>query len=381
MGLPLHVTMDAGPAVHQRAGLSRYTEQLAIALQQHCASDVALQLFYNRHSGHTLPTLLRSLPTQTLSLGQYAWRLSVLASQISRIPYRTLQKRIENAALYHATEHLLPRLSLPTVLTVHDLIFERYPQHHKLTNRAFLRVGMPLFVRAATRIIAVSHHTAKDLNTLYGVPDAKIEVIHEGIDAKFRPATPEEIETIRQRYSPDRPYMLMVGTLEPRKNHRLALEAMAQLKSQGYPHRLLVVGGKGWLFEPISALVNSLGLADDVHFTGYVPDEELPALYSAATALIMPSLYEGFGFPILEAMACGAPVICSRASSLPELAGEAALFVDPHDASSLASAMRRIIDEPGLADALRTRGLAQASQFTWEATARQTAQLYLDVVS
>src|SRR5690606_7691803 len=116
---------------------------------------------------------------------------------------------------------------------------------------------------------------------------------------------------------------------EPRKNHRLALAALAQLKAQGYPHRLLIGGGKGWLFEPIAAEVERLGVAGDVTFTGYVPDEDLPGLYSGATALLMPSYYEGFGFPLLEAMACGTPVVCSRASSLPELAGDAALLIDP----------------------------------------------------
>ena len=167
--------------------------------------------------------------------------------------------------------------------------------------------------------IAVSHHTAYDLSELYAVPREKVEVIYEGIDQRFQPVTPAEKEAVRQRYSPARPYLLMVGTLEPRKNHRLALDAFAQLKALGYPHRLLIAGGKGWLFEPISALVASMGLSHDVTFAGYVPDDDLPALYSAAEALLMPSLYEGFGFPLLEAMACGTPVIAFRRGSVPEL--------------------------------------------------------------
>ena len=377
---PLPVTLDAGPAVHQRAGLSRYTERLAAALYEHCASDIALHLFYNQHSAHQLPATLKALPTKTLPLGQYAWRLSVLASQVSRIPYTPLGSILRGSALYHATEHLLPRLSLPTVLTVHDLIFERYPQHHKLTNRAFLRLGMPLFVRAATRIIAVSRHTAQDLNKLYKVPASKIEVVYEGVDADFQPATPLQCDAIRSRYSPDRPYLLMVGTLEPRKNHQLALEALAQLKAQGYRHRLLIAGGAGWLFDPITAAVSSMGLVDDVTFTGYVPGEDLPALYSAATCVLLPSQYEGFGLPLLEAMACGAPVISSNASSLPELAGDAALMISPDDAVGLAAAIRQVIDNPDLAISMRERGLAHVRQFTWEAAARQTAQVYQDMI-
>jgi glycosyltransferase involved in cell wall biosynthesis len=379
MPTPVTVTLDAGPAVHQRAGLSRYTERLAVALHQHCPDAVALRLFYNQHSGHELPASLRALPSQTLTLGQYAWRLSILAGQLARTNYFPLQSRLAGSSLYHATEHLLPRLTIPTIMTVHDLIFERYPHHHKLTNRAFLRVGMPLFVRSATRIIAVSRHTAHDLNTLYDVPAVKMEVIHEGVDAEFQPATPAEVATLRARYSAGRPYLLMVGTLEPRKNHRLALAALAQLKAQGYPHRLLVAGGKGWLFGPIIETVTAMGLADDVILTGYVPDEDLPALYTAADCVLLPSHYEGFGLPLLEAMACGVPVIASNASSLPELAGDAALLIDPDDAGALTAAIRRILDQPEFAATLRARGLAQARYFTWESAARQTAQLYLEM--
>src|SRR5690606_29685970 len=151
-----------------------------------------------------------------------------------------------------------------------------------------------------------------------------------------------------------------------RKNHRLALTALAQLKAQGYPHRLLIAGGEGWLFEPVTETVTALGLESDVTFTGYVPGKDLPALYSAAEALLLPSQYEGFGLPLLEAMACGAPVVSSNASSLPELAGDAALLIDPADAGALAAATRQIIDQPELAATLRRRGIAQARQFTWE---------------
>ncbi len=380
MTSPVRVTLDIGPAVHQRAGLSRYTERIAGGLQRHCTEQVTLQLVYNRHSGRSVPSSLATLPAHSFALGQYAWRLSVLASQVSRIPYWPLARALAGQQLYHSTEHLLPHLKLATVMTVHDLIFERFPQHHTLTNRAFLRLGMPLFVRAATHIIAVSHHTAHDLAELYHVPAQKVTVIHEGVDATFQPASPEAVAAIRARYCPDRPFLLMVGTLEPRKNHRLALAALAKLKAQGYPHRLLVGGGKGWLFAPIAAQVEALGLRDDVIFAGYVPDADLPGLYSAADILLMPSQYEGFGFPLLEAMACGTPVICSRASSLPELAGDAARLVDIDDAEELCAAIRQLLDQPDVRAEMRMRGLARARRFTWEAAACQTASVYRQVV-
>lgn len=375
----LQVILDVGPAVHQGAGLSRYAGQLARHLLAEAPPEMALTFFYNAHSGHDLPQELAQAPRRTLPLNQYAWRLSVLASQLLGIPYPGILPRSSpdsRPILYHATEHLLPYLPVPKVLTVHDLIFERYPQHHTWTNRLFLRVGMPLFVRRADAIIAVSRHTQRDLMELYRVPPAKIHLIYQGIDPAFRPAPPAEVQRIRQRYSPDRPYLLMVGTLEPRKNHATALRALLRLKQAGHPHRLLVVGGRGWLFEPIQEEVKRLGLEGDVTFAGYVPGADLPPLYTGADCVLMPSLYEGFGFPVLEAMACGAPVVCSQVSSLPEVAGDVAMLVPPTDDAALAAAVGQILQEPERAAAMRTQGPVYAARFRWDECARQTVALY-----
>ncbi|MEZ4865350.1 MAG: glycosyltransferase family 1 protein [Caldilineaceae bacterium] len=378
--LPLPVTLDVGPAVHQYAGLSRYASRLAAQLLADHSDEVALTLFYNAHSGHTLPPALQQAPQHTLSMGQYPWRLSALATQLLR--WRYYESKVPVGALYHATEHLLPHLCRPTVLTVHDLIFERYPQHHTWTNRLFLKVGMRLFVQAADAIIAVSQQTRRDLMELYGAPATKIQVIYQGIDDTFAPATPTLVEHVRTKYGlhtengAPRPYLLMLGTLEPRKNHLTAMRALARLKAAGLPHSLLIVGGAGWLFAPVQAQVAALGLSGDVHFTGYAPGDLLPALYSGATAVLQPSLYEGFGFPVLEAMACGAPVICSNVSSLPEAAGDAALQVAPLDDAALAAAILRLVQEPALAATLRLRGQRHAQSFRWENCATQTVELY-----
>ena len=335
-----------------------------------------LRFFYNRHSGHLPPGRpCAAVPAVTLPLGQLAWRLSVLASQLARQTYWPIQRASAGAAaraacpLYHATEHLLPRLDTPTVLTVHDLIFERYPQHHTQRNRLYLRVAMPLFVRAASAIIAVSRHTRNDLVELYGADPAKIHVVYEGVDERFRPAAAGEIRRVAAQYSPDRPYLLMVGTLEPRKNHAAALRALARLKAWGWPHRLLLVGGQGWLFEPIRRQIEEEGLGGDVHFAGYVPDADLPPLYSGAAAVLVPSLYEGFGFPVLEAMACGAPVVCSNASSLPEVAGEAALLAAPEDDEALAHAVQLVLGQPEVAKVMGEMGRVQAGRYRWDVCA------------
>ena len=380
MARPLQVAVDAGPAVHQRAGLSRYTAQLVAALHATCAAEVALRLVYNRHSGHAVPPELASLPAQTLPMNQIGWRLSVLASQVARLNYAPLRRTLADCDVYHATEHLLPRLACPTVLTVHDLIFEHYPQHHTWRNRLFLRTAMPLFVAAAGQIIAVSRHTAQDLTAVYRVPAAKIHVVHEGVDPQFHPQPPAIIADIRARYSPDRPYLLMLGTLEPRKNHALALELLARLKAQGYRHRLLIGGGHGWLFQPVSRLVARLGLTDDVTFAGYIPAADLPGLYAAADCFLMPSLYEGFGLPVLESLACGAPVVAANVSSLPEVGGAVAPQLSPHDVDAWVQTVRHILDDPRAPPpppaARRAQGIAHAARFTWAAAAQATVQVY-----
>ncbi len=376
---PLRVVLDAGPAVHQRAGLARYTERLASALWQNYRHVVDLNLFYNSHSRRQLPAAIASVPAHTLRLHQHAWRLGALACQLLRAP--VVERRLPANGVYHATEHLLPWMARPAVMTVHDLIFERFPQHHTLANRAFLRVAMPLFVRRADAIIAVSQHSKGDLLDLYATPSQKVYVVDEGIDEHFRQADEDAIRRARERHSIRRPYLLMVGTLEPRKNHTLAFEALARLKAEGWPHCLVVVGGRGWLFETVQRQVEALDLTGDIIFAGAVPDADLPALYSGADCFLMPSLYEGFGIPVLEAMACGAPVVSSKASSLPYVAGDAALFIEPLTAQALAAAVRQVLSNPDLAAAMRANGGRQSSHFCWKRAARETVDVYRAAVA
>lgn len=370
----LRIVLDAGPAVHQRAGLARYTERLATTLWRDAGDGIDLSLFYNSHGGRRPPPSLDPIPARAIPLGQHPWRLGALASQLLRAPL--LERVLPAGELYHATEHLLPSISRPSVMTVHDLIFERFPQHHTRANRAFLRVAMPLFVRRAAAVIAVSEHTRRDLLELYGTPPHKVFVVDEGIDEQFRPAQAARVERVRERYALRRPYLLMVGTLEPRKNHSLAFQALARLKADGWRHALVVAGAHGWLFDSVQRQVDALGLSDDVVFIGRVPDEALPSLYSGAASVLMPSLYEGFGFPVLEAMACAAPVVCSRASSLPDVAGDAALFFDEMTPQSLAAAVRRLLVDPSLAEELRSRGPRRAARYCWRRAAAETVQVY-----
>ncbi len=374
MAARLKILLDAGPAVHQSAGLARYTESLASALWQHCRDTVDLNLFYNLHSGHQLPASLSPIPARAFPLGQYPWRLGVLACQLLRAP--VVDRRLGAGDIYHATEHLLPWTARPSVMTVHDLIFERYPQHHTLANRTFLRVAMPLFVRRADAIIAVSRHTKRDLLDLYRTSPHKVHAIEEGIEARFRPVERDEVRMAMERHAIRKPYLLMVGTLEPRKNHALAFEALARLKAAGWTHSLVVAGRRGWLFDSVQSNVERLRLETDVIFTGRVPDADLPALYSGADCLLMPSLYEGFGIPVLEAMACGTPVVCSKVSSLPEVGGPAARYIESMTGEGLAEAVLDVLSNPQMAEQMRTEGLNRAARFSWRDAARQTVEVY-----
>lgn len=372
------VILDAGPAVHQAAGLGRYATELAAALWRGESNRTDLALFYNDHSGHRLPAALADVPSWRLPMGQYRWRLSALASQVVHRP--NLQRHLPPGDVYHATEHLLPRMARRTVLTVHDLIFRHLPETHTLRNRAFLATAMPIFARRADAIIAVSEQTKRDVVTAYGVPEAKVEVIPEGIDQDlFQPACTgcDLSQALRQRHGD---YLLMVGTLEPRKNHAAAARALAILNQRGRSLNLVVVGGSGWKFSPFHQLVEELNLVTRVHFAGRVPDAELPAYYTNARVLLQPSLYEGFGFPILEAMACAAPVVSSNRSSLPELAGDCALLVDPTEPDAIAHAVEQVLDQPRLRSEMIRGGRKRAATFTWAEAARRTADIYLSLL-
>jgi glycosyltransferase involved in cell wall biosynthesis len=203
-----------------------------------------------------------------------------------------------------------------------------------------------------------------------------VMVIPEAANARYRQLDPDAVAPALGRYGVEPPYILYVGSLEKRKNLPRLLQAYARLRQDLPGWKLVIVGARKWKSAPIFDTLSRLGLEPYVHFTGFVEEDDLPALYNGADLFCFPSLYEGFGLPVLEAMACGTPVVTSSTSSLPEVAGEAALLVDPYDVEAIAAAMRRVLSDPELAQDLRARGLARAAQFTWERTARETIAVY-----
>ena len=369
------IYLDVSAAVHRRAGLGRYAENLARALV--AAHPERYALFYNRERGVEPLAGLEFLPARTVALGYKPWRMLVWLGQLARVG---LDDLLPGAELFHATEHLLLSLrSIPTVLTVHDLIFRHLPAHHKPLNRWYLNLTMPLYCRRATHIIAVSECTRQDLIAAYDLPAEKITVVHEAADPRFRPQPSQVLNAVRARFGlPDR-YLLFVGTIEPRKNLTRLLAAFEAVHAQGLSDGLVVVGRRGWLYDDFFARLGRSRVRDAVLFPGYVSDEDLVAICAGAQALVLPSLYEGFGLPVLEAMACGTPAVCSNTSSLPEVAGNAASLVDPLDVDGLVASLGRVLSDREVRREMRERGLVQAKRFSWERAAQETLAVYQEV--
>lgn len=366
------IYVDVSAAVHGKAGLSRYAESLVVALAPLLGERLAL---FQNSLGRRGP--LAGWPPERVAgvrWGYKPWRGLVLARHAAHWPMRLLPP---DAELFHATEHLLPPLGdLPTVLTVHDLIFERFPAYHKRSNYVYLRWAMPLFCRRARAIIAISENTRQDIVDHYHVSPAKIAVIPEAAAPSFVPQPPEVVAQVRERYGLPERYALAVGTLEPRKNLARLVDACGPLFDEGLLDALVLVGARGWLYEGFFAHLAASPWRERIILPGYVREQDLPAIYSGASVTAQPSLYEGFGLPVLEAMACGSPVCASATSSLPEVGGDAALYFDPEDVQEMSETLRAVVGDAARRQQMREAGLARARQFSWAETARQTLALY-----
>lgn len=278
----------------------------------------------------------------------------------------------------HVVPFVVPVWRLPpTVVTVHDLGYRYFPATHTWRQRLYLDWSTQWGVLAATRLIAISQATCADLMRFYAAPPGKITVVHE---ARPERATGEtrRFSEVRSRYELKAPYLLYVGTIHPRKNLARLIEAYAKLVTAGeVPGDLVLAGGQGWLSDPLYELVQRLHLTGRVRFLGYVPDADLPSLYQGACLFCFPSLYEGFGLPVLEAQFYGVPVMTANNSALPEIAGDAALLVDPTDVDAIADAMLRLSRDEALRQQLIAAGYENIKRFSWEKAARETLAVLL----
>jgi glycosyltransferase involved in cell wall biosynthesis len=296
------------------------------------------------------------------------------------LPLEILSRR-PTPGLLHSVDHVAPAWGpWRSVVTVHDLAFLLSPETHTPASRAYYAAAGES-LRRAHRVIAVSQRTAADATRLLGLDPARLRVVHEAVGAGFRPRPAEALAAVAARHQvdPARPYLLVVGTLEPRKNVPLALETLALLRRR-LDVQLLIVGARGDSDGDVFQAAARTGVGDAARFLGRVPDEELAVLYSHAGVFLFPSLYEGFGLPPLEAMACGAPVVSSDAGPMPEVLGDAAVLLPPHDPERWAAAVERVLGDGRLAASLRQRGFARAALFSWEQAARATRAVYREAL-
>jgi len=264
------------------------------------------------------------------------------------------------------------------VVTIHDVIPWSFPGVSTAWDDLIYHHWLPRILPRVNCVLTDSEHSQADIVHYLNVPQREIRCIYPGIDNSYRPTRRETVEQVRHHYGLPGRYILFVGSVEKRKNLEGVLQAFARLR-QRIPHGLVIAGPAKWQFAGIMQTIKALDLADSIILTGYVEEKDLPALYSGADLFVFPSFYEGFGLPVLEAMACGVPVITSNISSLPEVAGDAALLIDPQDIEALTAAIESILTDAGLRRDLRQKGLDQAARFTWAETARKTLDVYAEV--
>lgn len=296
----------------------------------------------------------------------------------SALPLRLKQKRVD---VYHGPAFVTPFVkTCGQVVSIHDMTFHLVPERHSLLKQMYFRSMIPRAVRGSDQVIAISESTKSDLlRIVEDVDERKVSVVPHGVDKRFQPIREaQRLAEVRKKYNLPKEFILFVGLIEPRKNLDTLVDAYAA-DSLSERFDLVLAGSRGWGYSGLLEKIAKSSVKDRIRMPGYIADEDLPALYSAAAAFVYPSLYEGFGLPVLEAMACGTPVITSSVSSLPEVAGDGALLVDPRDTDALASALQRILRDKEFRQDLSRRASQRAQLFTWEQTARKTLDVYKQV--
>ena len=349
-------------------GIGRYTEELLVALQNGGSSLLQLQAGDHQLPGTAVRLWGSKLLQGLLTIGQA--EISWLARQ-------------HNLDIVHDPTGSMPLFltGRAKVTTIHDVVPYIYPETSSRLDWLIYRIWLPLAVRRLDAIITDSEQSKRDIVRYLPVPKEKVTVIPCAVNSNYKPLNPGEIEPALRKYDIDTPYILYVGSIAARKNLPRVLEAYAQLQEWSEAWKLVIVGARKWKSSPVFEAVKRLGLEDKVLFTGYVDEDDLPALYNGADLFVFPSLYEGFGLPVLEAMACGTPVITSNCSSLPEVAGDAALLVDPFQVQAIADGMQSVLADPEIATVMKERGLQQAQRFSWERTACETIAVYEKVLA
>ena len=370
----MRVALDAIPLVAAKTGIGHYTDALAEWLAR-THPNHQYQLFspidFAFEAGNGKPANLSKQFLPTRSVFRKWWMIGLPALlQISPVD------------VFHGTNYCIPLFApCPSVVTIHDMSLFAQSQTHEPANVTRGKRRMPIMARRASMIIAPSEWTKKEIVKYLRTRPEKIRVIYEAARDAMKPVLPGQSEGVLEKYQVRRPYLLYVGTIEPRKNLLTLIRAYDELlRTTAHRPQLVLCGGRGWLDSEVFNLARELRMEEQIRFTGYIEDADLPALYSSAKVFIYPSIYEGFGLPPLEAMACGAPVISSNASSLPEVVGEAGLMHDPGDYRALTHCIVKLFDDPAMQEYYRRAGMKQASRYSWERAARETQAVYDEVI-
>jgi glycosyltransferase involved in cell wall biosynthesis len=301
------------------------------------------------------------------------WREHVL------LPLACRKERVD---LLHCPKSAIPYFSpCPVVVTLHDLIPLKHPETEKFTAQLYWRLQIPIAARRSSFIITDSEHARQEILEDFGCLPEKVKAIMLGFDPRMiKPRDAADGDSICLKYGLPPEYLLYVGTIQPRKNLDTLIQAFYRLKCSGsFDHKLVIVGRKGWLYDQLFIRIKELDLESDIIFTGFVPDEELPFIYDRAKVFLYLSLFEGFGLPPLEAMACGVPVITSNTTSLPEVVSDAGITVSPTDVDAVVLAMQQVLTDPLLAEKMRESGWSRAQLFSWETAAHETLAVYKQV--
>lgn len=362
----MRIGIDARLQYFARAGIARYTRDLL----------TALTVLESPHQWLAIQDRRDPDPACTTPGVERFDVLTPAHNSLERVslPVELVRARLD---LLHSTDFVAPAVRpFRSVVTVHDLAFILEPELVTDESRRYYQ-QVDVSAQKADAIIAVSARTARDVTRLLRIPPERVHTVHSGVDARFRPLddAPRLAATRKRHGLPDR-FVLTVGTVEPRKNLPMLLEAVAEAVGRGTDMTLVHAGSQGWLADATLDAVDRLGLTSRVQFLGSVSEDDLLDLYNLATLFVLPSRYEGFGFPLLEAMACGTPSLASDAASLPELAGDAARLLPVDDPSAWAAAMEALWEDAGTRDALAQAGPVQAARFSWDQTARQTLAVY-----
>jgi glycosyltransferase involved in cell wall biosynthesis len=382
----MQIAIDYTAAAWQSAGIGRYTRELVRALVSQDAEH-RYTLFYA--AGGLAPDSAYAADMRRLCDAYPHVRAAPIPFSPRRLTQIWQRLRLPLAVelftgpidLLHAPDFVLPPTRARTLLTIHDLAFLRHPECFVPSMVRYLSAAIPRGLRRADLILADSVATRADLAELLAVDAARVTVVYPGVGPQFRPLSSEHTAHVRRRLNLPEQFLLFVGTLEPRKNLTRLIEAFALLKSGATGAApsaldLVIAGRRGWLYEDIFATIERLGLREQVHVIDFVHDNDLPSLYNLAWALAYPSIYEGFGLPALEALACGTPVVTADNSSLPEVVGESAVLVAADNVESIAAGLARVVGDSALRDRLRAEGPVCARQFSWEQAARQVLACY-----